>query len=62
MRQLHAGPLPGVPAIALSGYGMDDDLRRSREAGFRAHLTQPVDIGRLRAAVGELAGGVAAVA
>jgi CheY-like chemotaxis protein len=29
-------------AIALSGYGMEDDLRRSREAGFAVHLTKPV--------------------
>ena len=60
MRQLHAGPLPGVPAIALSGYGMDDDLRRSREAGFRAHLTKPVDMNRLRTAVAELGRGAKA--
>ena len=29
------------PGIALSGYGMDDDLRRSCEAGFATHLTKP---------------------
>jgi CheY-like chemotaxis protein len=29
-------------AIALSGYGMEDDLRRSREAGFAVHLTKPI--------------------
>lgn len=29
------------PAIALSGYGQEEDLRRSREAGFAAHLTKP---------------------
>ena len=32
-----------VPAIALTGYGMDEDLRRSREAGFDEHLTKPVN-------------------
>ena len=26
-----------VPAIALTGYGMEEDVRRSREAGFTAH-------------------------
>jgi two-component system CheB/CheR fusion protein len=36
-----------TPAIALSGYGMDEDVRRSREAGFDDHLTKPVDIRRL---------------
>jgi len=29
------------PGIALSGYGQEDDIRRSREAGFVAHLTKP---------------------
>lgn len=29
------------PGIALSGYGQENDLRQSREAGFAAHLTKP---------------------
>ena len=29
------------PCIALSGYGQGEDLERSREAGFAAHLTKP---------------------
>ena len=29
------------PAIALSGYGQEEDIRRSYEAGFAAHLTKP---------------------
>jgi CheY-like chemotaxis protein len=29
--------------IALTGYGSDDDKRRSREVGFDAHLVKPVD-------------------
>ena len=29
------------PGIALSGYGQTDDIQRSREAGFAAHLTKP---------------------
>jgi PAS domain S-box-containing protein len=33
-----------VRAIALSGYGMEEDLQRSRAAGFDAHLTKPVDL------------------
>jgi len=37
-----------VPAIALSGYGMEDDLRKTREAGFDAHLVKPVNIEQLR--------------
>lgn len=42
--------------IALSGYGMDDDLRRSTEAGFAAHLVKPVDFTRLQQAEAELVG------
>jgi CheY-like chemotaxis protein len=29
--------------IAVTGYGGDDARRRSREAGFDAHLTKPAD-------------------
>jgi len=29
------------PGVALSGYGMDDDIRRSYDAGFTIHLTKP---------------------
>ena len=29
--------------VALTGYGREDDLRRSREAGFDHHLVKPVD-------------------
>lgn len=29
------------PGIALSSYGQEDDIQRSREAGFAAHLTKP---------------------
>ena len=28
--------------VALTGYGQAEDVRRSREAGFDAHLTKPV--------------------
>jgi signal transduction histidine kinase/ActR/RegA family two-component response regulator len=34
--------------IALTGYGGDEDRRRSREAGFDLHLTKPVDPAMLR--------------
>ncbi|MEO6738900.1 MAG: ATP-binding protein, partial [Chthoniobacteraceae bacterium] len=37
-----------VPAIALSGYGMEDDLRQTKEAGFSAHLVKPVNVDQLR--------------
>ena len=43
-----------VPALALSGFGMDEDIERSQEAGFADHLTKPVSIDRLQAAIAEL--------
>ena len=45
-----------VPALALSGFGMDDDLRRSLEAGFSDHLTKPVSLDRLQSAIAGLEG------
>ena len=33
--------------IALTGYGMEDDIRKSHEAGFRHHLVKPIDLNRL---------------
>jgi PAS domain S-box-containing protein len=33
----------GARLIAITGYGSDEDRRRSREAGFDLHLTKPVD-------------------
>jgi PAS domain S-box-containing protein len=41
----------GMCGIALSGFGMDDDLAASKAAGFSAHLTKPVEWERLRAAI-----------
>ncbi len=35
---------PELRGIALSGFGMEDDLQRSEAAGFEVHLTKPVDI------------------
>ena len=29
--------------VALTGYGRDDDMRRSREAGFDHHMVKPAD-------------------
>ena len=38
-RQLDKGPV----LVALTGWGQDDDRRRSEKAGFDAHLVKPVD-------------------
>ncbi|MDQ3198253.1 MAG: response regulator, partial [Verrucomicrobiota bacterium] len=44
----------GLRGIALSGYGMDEDLRRSQAAGFGAHLTKPIDFAQLERALEDL--------
>jgi len=36
-----------VIVIALTGWGQEEDRRRSREAGFDYHLTKPVDFDEL---------------
>ena len=46
----------GLKGIALSGYGMEEDLRRSREAGFERHLTKPINFQALQAILREVAG------
>jgi len=43
-----------VKGIALSGFGMEEDIRRSRAAGFREHLIKPVSIRRLEEAIVQL--------
>ncbi len=48
MRELAAR---GIRGIALSGYGMEEDVQRSREAGFEIHLTKPVSLQALRDAI-----------
>jgi signal transduction histidine kinase len=46
-----------LPGIALSGYGMEHDIAKSRDAGFGLHLTKPVSLDTLLAAIRQVAGG-----
>jgi CheY-like chemotaxis protein len=46
-----------VPALAMSGYGMESDVALSLEAGFDEHLTKPVDLKVLNAKISKLSGG-----
>lgn len=43
-----------IPAIALTGYGMEEDIARCRAAGFDRHLTKPVNFQHLAAIIKEL--------
>ena len=52
MRMLKARkPIQG---IALTGYGRGEDVADTREAGFERHLTKPVDVDTLIAAIESL--------
>ncbi len=46
-----------VRLVALTGYGLPEDHRRSQEAGFDAHLVKPVDPARLVAVIATTAAG-----
>lgn len=45
-----------LKGIALSGFGMDTDLRSSSDAGFDRHLVKPVPLEQLEAAVRQVGG------
>jgi PAS domain S-box-containing protein len=49
---LRVAGLAGAALVAVTGYGGDEDLRRSRAAGFDHHLVKPVDL----AALGRITG------
>ena len=49
MRELRA--TKGLRGIALSGFGMENDITRARDAGFSEHLTKPINIERLEGAI-----------
>jgi PAS domain S-box-containing protein len=40
-----------VPAVAASGFGSGIDIQNSRDAGFCAHLTKPLDFNLLHATI-----------
>ena len=44
-----------VPAVALTGFGMEEDIAKSRDAGFTDHLTKPINFQRLQAVVQKIA-------
>jgi HAMP domain-containing protein/signal transduction histidine kinase/CheY-like chemotaxis protein len=51
MQTLHsARPLVG---IALTGFGMEDDIRKSHDAGFHHHLVKPIDLNKLDSLIQE---------
>jgi len=49
MIQLRA--VANVPGIAISGFGNNGDIERSLQAGFSEHLTKPIKLENLEAAI-----------
>jgi PAS domain S-box-containing protein len=45
----------GSYLVAVTGYGREEDIQRSREAGFNRHLTKPVDPKALEGMLREIA-------
>ena len=45
-----------TPAIAVSGFGMKEDVARSLEAGFAAHMTKPIGYKELDATIRRVLG------
>jgi CheY-like chemotaxis protein len=43
-----------LPAIALSGFGSEQDVAEAREAGFAEHLTKPINFERLEKTIQQL--------
>src|SRR6266508_5524684 len=37
-----------IKAVAITGFGTDEDVRRGKEAGFDFHLVKPIDFHELR--------------
>ena len=53
MQQIRAKQ--SIAGIALSGFGMEDDLEKSRAVGFTEHLIKPINVDRLQATLREIA-------
>ena len=53
---------PATVGIALTGYGMEEDVARSRDAGFAEHITKPVNFDRLQQAIERAMSGAAEAA
>jgi DNA-binding response OmpR family regulator len=46
---------PNLVGIAITGFGMEEDIARSREVGFASHFTKPIDFSLLRDRLTEIA-------
>ena len=44
-----------IPALALTAYAGQEDVKRAHQAGFQAHMAKPVDENKLALAIARLA-------
>jgi CheY-like chemotaxis protein len=59
-RRFRADPhLAGARLVALTGWGSEEDKRKSLAAGFDMHLTKPVDPADVEALLAQWQGGAA---
>jgi PAS domain S-box-containing protein len=56
MRELRAAAGSAPPALAVTAYAQSTDVTRTLAAGYRMHLSKPLDPMKLAAAVASLAG------
>jgi CheY-like chemotaxis protein len=56
-RRIRGQHQDGLKLVALTGWGQEDDRRRSGEVGFDAHLVKPVDLAALTQLLAELSAG-----
>ena len=60
-RRLRADPQHrDVMIVALTGWGQEEDRRRTGQAGFDLHLTKPTDVGTLQSLLASLGHAAAA--
>jgi len=55
IRQLPQGEQ--ITLVALTGWGQEEDKRRTREAGFNAHIVKPIDFAMLEQLVADATSG-----
>jgi signal transduction histidine kinase len=54
---MRAGGLKDTLIVAMTGYGQDEDRRRSQQAGFDAHHVKPMELDAIRALLAQRIGG-----
>ena len=56
IRELRRPDAKTIPIIALTANAFPEDVKRSMDAGMNAHITKPLDIGKLKSCLGRLLG------